>query len=152
MFATYSILFLKSFRKQFVIEVKKKTSISKTPLSKFRMVKPVNWRIMNWRPQKHFNYWSPRSIIPVRKMMILQKNTLKKRKFQLSTSCRFMRTEFNTPTSNIPERFFSKAGYAYNGYRKSMLPANLEMQLFLHYNHKFWDINTVKECVDKNNF
>ena len=53
------------------------------------------------------------------------KNTLKKRKFQLSTSCRFMRTEFITPTSNIPERFFSKAGYAYNGYRKSMLPANL---------------------------
>ena len=80
------------------------------------------------------------------------KNALKKRKLQLSTSCRFMRTEFITPTSNNPERFFSKAGYAYNDYRKSMLPANLEMQLFLHYNHKFWDINTVKECVDKNNF
>ena len=63
-----------------------------------------------------------------------------------------MRTEFITPTSNIPEIFFSKADYDYNDYRKSMLPANLEMQLFFHYNQKFWDINTVKECFDKNSF
>ena len=63
-----------------------------------------------------------------------------------------MRTEFITPASNIPERFFSKAGYAYNDYRKSMMPANVEMHFFLHYNHKFWDINAVKECADKNNF
>ena len=48
-----------------------------------------------------------------------------------------------TGWTNLKNRFFSVAGYAYNDLRKSLLPINLEMQLFLKVNHRFWNESTV---------
>ena len=59
---------------------------------------------------------------------------------QQYVDCRFL-----LPTSNILERFFSTVGYAFNDYRQSLLPMNLEMQLFLIVNRSFWD----QELVSK---
>ena len=38
---------------------------------------------------------------------------------------------FLLPTSNFVERFVSVAGHAFSDERQSILPMNLEMQLFL---------------------
>ena len=64
----------------------------------------------------------------------------------------FIDTRFFLPTSNISERFFSSAGYAFNDYRQSLTPMNLEMQLFLKFNKKFRDIELVSRmCSERNN-
>ena len=51
----------------------------------------------------------------------------------------FMNCKFLLPTLNLLEMFFSSAGFAFNDYRKSFLPTNLEMHLFLKSNNRFWD-------------
>ena len=43
------------------------------------------------------------------------------------------------PTSNLLESLSSSAGYTYNDFRKKILPMNLEMQVFLRGNKRFWD-------------
>ena len=60
-------------------------------------------------------------------------------------------TRFCVPSSNVCERLFSKAGYALSDRRKSITPANLESQIFLHFNRDLWgaaDVNllTVEQC------
>ena len=63
---------------------------------------------------------------------------LKKRKFEnKNVSSAYLDPKFLQPTSNLLERYFSTAGYAYNDYRKNLLPMDLEMQLFLKVNHRF---------------
>ncbi|RHZ08646.1 hypothetical protein DYB31_013821 [Aphanomyces astaci] len=47
--------------------------------------------------------------------------------------CRFLR-----PTSNMCERLFSVTKWAMTDRRRSVLPSNLEEQLFLHCNSFFW--------------
>ena len=51
----------------------------------------------------------------------------------------YMNCKFILTTSNLLGRFFSYAGFAFNDYQKSLLPTNLEMQLFLKSNKRFWD-------------
>ena len=73
---------------------------------------------------------------------------LKKRKFEnKNVSSAYLDPKFLQPTSNLLERFFSTAGYAYNDYRKHLLPMNLERQLFLKLNHRFWSEATVDKVV-----
>ena len=43
------------------------------------------------------------------------------------------------PTSNRAERFFSAAKLVITDLRKSMLPKNLEILLFLKFNRELWD-------------
>ncbi|KAG4048361.1 hypothetical protein JG687_00010411 [Phytophthora cactorum] len=43
------------------------------------------------------------------------------------------------PTSDDVERLFSQAGQIYNEQRQEMLPANLELLLFLRFNRSLWD-------------
>lgn len=49
------------------------------------------------------------------------------------------------PTSNFVERFFSTSKIIMSSSRKSMLPRSLELILFLKFNKKFWDINSMAE-------
>ena len=52
----------------------------------------------------------------------------------------FMGLRFILATSNVCERLFSKAGFAFTARRHRMLPANLECQMYLHVNSSFWGI------------
>lgn len=47
---------------------------------------------------------------------------------------------FIPPTSNHAERFFSAAFFVMTDLRKSTLPKNLEMIMFLKFNRKWWDV------------
>jgi len=51
---------------------------------------------------------------------------------------KYMDTRFIIPTSNDCERLFSKVGFLLNDRRKSILPSNLESQIFLHANNDLW--------------
>ena len=57
----------------------------------------------------------------------LKRRRLEKAKEKMS---KYIFPNFISPTSDVLERVFSSAGYAYNDYRKNLLPINLEMQLF----------------------
>ena len=58
----------------------------------------------------------------------------------------YIETRFLLPTSNLLERFFSVSGLAYDDFRQNMTPMNLEMQLFLKTNKRFWDEELVSKC------
>ena len=53
------------------------------------------------------------------------------------------------PTSNMAERFFSKAGFAFGDLRQSILPMNLEMKLFLNVNNQFWSKTDVAKAMNE---
>ena len=53
------------------------------------------------------------------------------------------------PTSNRAERFFSSAKLIVSDIRKSMLPKNLEMLLFLKFNRKMWDEKLLSEVYNE---
>jgi hypothetical protein len=72
----------------------------------------------------------------------------RKRQSQSPTNVKYMSPKFIPPTSNCCERFFSKAGYALNKKRRALLPVNLEAQLFLHVNHRYWNIHIFHEAVE----
>ena len=61
----------------------------------------------------------------------------------------FKDTRFVLPTSNVAERFFSQAGIAYNDLRKRLSPVNLEEQMFLKLNRRFWDVKSVIDIVNQ---
>ena len=67
---------------------------------------------------------------------------LKKRQ-KLCPVTKYVDCRFLLPTSNLLERFFSTAGYASSDLRQRLLPANLEEQLFLKINKRYWDQKTV---------
>ena len=87
-------------------------------------------------------------------MSISEKNRInlliKKRKLQLSSQkvSEYESLKFLLPTSNILERFFSSATYSFSDLRQKLLPMNLEMQLFLKVNEKFWDENLVSQALN----
>ena len=66
---------------------------------------------------------------------------IKKRRLQLSSQkvSEYESLKFLLPTSNILDRFFSSATYSFSDLRQKLLPMNLEMQLFLKVNEKFYD-------------
>ena len=77
---------------------------------------------------------------------------LEKRK-KTGKSSLYISPNFILPTSDMVERFFSNAGFAFSDFRQVLLPINLEMQLFLKVNHRFWDdhtVDTVKNSVNIN--
>ena len=63
---------------------------------------------------------------------------------------RYMDSHFLLPTSNSLEVFLSTAEYAYSEQRPNLLPQNLEMQLFLKINKKYWDNELVSKVVAQN--
>lgn len=75
---------------------------------------------------------------------------LKKRKVGGGSHKKYTDTRFIIPTSNLCERFFSKAGISLDDKRGRLLPSNLEEQMFLHANRSLWDISDVQSIVTKN--
>ena len=75
---------------------------------------------------------------------------LKKRKVNSSSdqSEKYLDLRFLRPTSNICERMFSVAGFAFTKNRQGLIPTNLEMQLFLKANSKWWDISLLNENAE----
>ena len=59
----------------------------------------------------------------------------------------YKNTSFLPVTSNAAERLFSVAGYTLNDYRQRLLPSNFEMQIFLFFNKKYWDIETLQNVI-----
>ena len=55
----------------------------------------------------------------------------------LRSQPRYLDSDFLLPPSNLLERFFSTAEYAYSDLRQNLLSQNLEMQLFLKINKKY---------------
>ena len=67
----------------------------------------------------------------------------------LSPTARIIRSPNFLPTSNILERFFSSAGIASSDFRQRLNPTNLEEQLYLKTNKRFWDIRTVNDVLSQ---
>ena len=59
---------------------------------------------------------------------------------------------FILSTSDLLERFFSSAGFAYGEHRQSLLPVNLEMQLFMKCNQSLSNEETVSKIANKPRF
>ena len=55
---------------------------------------------------------------------------------------------FIRPTSNICERLFSLSKLALPDNRKRLLPANLEMQIFLKLNRHLWDMELLHSDME----
>ena len=75
---------------------------------------------------------------------------IKKRRQECETKSpdrMYIDTRFLPPTSNILERFFSTANITYSDIRQRLLSQNLEMQLSLKLNKKFWTLDVVEKCV-----
>jgi hypothetical protein len=72
---------------------------------------------------------------------------LKSKKQRTDTNKEYMDLKYIPPTSNIVERLFSKSKLILSDVRKSMLPANLEMLLFLKVNRNLWDLALVGKCL-----
>lgn len=82
-----------------------------------------------------------------KRLSILQR-AQKKRKVTAGDSFKsYMDTRFILPTSNMVESFFSRAGYALSDHRRSLLPVNLESQMFLFTNSRFWGVGDVGRVV-----
>ena len=73
---------------------------------------------------------------------------LKRRKIERAGTTMYMDCRFILPTSNIVERFFSTAGFTFGDLRQSLLPLNLEMQLFLKVNKAHWNKDIFMQAVE----
>ena len=58
-------------------------------------------------------------------------------------------TLYISPTSNIVERLFSRAGIVMSARRKQMDPSTLEMFLMLRVNKHMWSEETLQNIIDK---
>lgn len=56
-------------------------------------------------------------------------------------------SRYIVPTSNLCDRFFSKAGYALNSRRMSVLPSNIGAQMFFQANRESWNVADVSKIV-----
>ena len=88
----------------------------------------------------------PRSTVTASSCSDFAVDLLKKRKLERKSS-EYMNVKFILPTSNLVERFFSTAPYAYSDLRRNLLPYNLEMLLFLKLNQRFWDEKLVSSVL-----
>ena len=79
----------------------------------------------------------------------LAEQVLKRRKVTVrqESSSKYMDLRFLLGTANICERFFSRTGFALTDRRKSILPVNFEMQMFLYSNSSEWDLGTFYRAI-----
>ena len=75
------------------------------------------------------------------------RSIIKKRRVTMPVK-KYESCKFILPTSDLVERFFSSAGYALSDLRNRLLPSNLELQLFLKVNKRFWDKKTVQNAMN----
>ena len=62
-----------------------------------------------------------------------------------SYDAEYLSTLFVPPTSVLVESTFSVAGHVWTDRRASTLPHNVEEQMFLKFNRRFWDVRTVQK-------
>lgn len=70
-------------------------------------------------------------------LLSLAERALKKRRVDCS-GIKYVDTSFVLPTSNMVERLFSKAGFAFSDRRQGMTPVHFEALMFLHVNRSLW--------------
>ena len=68
---------------------------------------------------------------------------------QATNQQKYLDARFLVPTADKLERFFSSAGIAFNDFRQSLLPVNLEMQLFVKTNREYWNEETVLRVINE---
>ncbi|ETI46393.1 hypothetical protein F443_09229 [Phytophthora nicotianae P1569] len=68
---------------------------------------------------------------------------LRKRRRIVEPSVSYEQLKTIPPTSNVVERFFSVVRVTFGHQRHGLLPATLEMVLFLRENRGYWDSSTV---------
>ena len=73
-----------------------------------------------------------------------------RRRRRITTCSRYSDIRYIRPTSNIVERFFSKAKRAAT-YRESLSSLTFEMQLFLNENSKYWNKSTLNQVIYRQN-
>ena len=77
---------------------------------------------------------------------------LKKRRMERAAElkkAKYTDARFILSTSDLLERFFSSAGFAYGEHRQSLLPVNLEMQLVLKCDQSLWNEETVSKILNE---
>ena len=77
---------------------------------------------------------------------------LKKRRMERAAElkkAKYTAAHFILSTSDLMERFFSSPGFAYAEHQQSLLPVNLEMQMFLKCNQSLWNKETVSQIVNE---
>lgn len=79
----------------------------------------------------------------------LAQRALKRRKQVVRTADKYLDLHFLCPTSNICERFFSKAGHALTDRRQSINPSSFEQQMFLHMNASLWGTSDVESAIQE---
>ena len=77
----------------------------------------------------------------------LAERALARKKNQKIEALRYGNLKWIPPTSNIAERLFSKVRHDFSDYRKSLLPVNLESQVFISVNVRFWSVKTVNTVL-----
>ena len=88
----------------------------------------------------------PRSTVTASSCSDFAIDLLKRKKLEQKSS-EYKNVKLILPTSNLVERFLSTATYVYSDLRKNLLPYNLEMQLFLKLNQRFWDEKLVSSVL-----
>jgi hypothetical protein len=76
--------------------------------------------------------------------MSFAERALKRSRF-MGIADQYLNLSFLRPRSNMCERLFSIAGYAYSDRRQSTYSSNFGSQIFLHINSAFWSIDEVNE-------
>ena len=61
----------------------------------------------------------------------------------------YTEAHFILSTSDLLEKFASRAGFAYGEHRQKLLPVNLERQLFLNCYQSPWNKENVSKIVNK---
>lgn len=77
---------------------------------------------------------------------------MKRQKVSSFQRTKYIDIRFLLPTSNLCERLFSKAGYAFNERRRGILPSNFESQIFLNLNRDLWsaeDIPRLSQALEE---
>ena len=78
-------------------------------------------------------------------VMLVEMNA--KKKLLLEERSEYIDLSWINPTSDIVEQFFSQVNFTYSDRRKSLLPENLEMIMFLKMNERFWDAELVAKAL-----
>ncbi len=89
------------------------------------------------------------SSVEEEQILSLVERAWKRRKLENDYDDQYMNLNFLFPTSNLCERFFSRAGYALTDRRERLSPRNFELEMFLHINSRFWDVDDVQTLVHK---
>ena len=108
------------------------------------MIHLMTKNLLLWQYWKKKLFWP--KLDPMNKKTRLQNlwNDAKWQKLNMTTVT--LKHDFYCQPQTCLRGFFSVSGLAYDDFRQNMTPMNLEMQLFLKTNKRFWDEELVSKC------